>query len=183
VAIKSGHSLNLELLKKIVTQHQKLASDNIKPLPSPKGEMDSDAIQKILPHRYPFLMIDRILGLGEMTAVGIKNLSLNDYFFAGHFPGKPIMPGVLMLEAMAQVGGVLMLNRPENRGKIAYFMSINNAKFRRVVNPGDQLILKIAVTKFKTRTGQIHAEAFVEDKLCAEADLMFALGDSLDANT
>lgn len=182
IAIKSGHLLNLELIKKIDEQHKKLRDpEAISPerTPSlPEGELDSEAIKKILPHRYPFLMIDRIIELGERTAIGIKNLSDNDYFFAGHFPGNPVMPGVLTLEAMAQVGGVLMLSRRGNFGKIAYFMAINNVKFRRMVKPGDQLRIEIEVTKFKTKTGQIHACAFVEDKLVAEADLIFVLGNN-----
>lgn len=182
IGIKSGHLLNLRLLQKIYTRRERLKDAGIKSPEEvssiPKGILDSEEIQKILPHRYPFLMIDRILELGEEKAVGIKNLSMNDYFFAGHFPGRPVMPGVLILEAMAQVGGMLMLSRRENRGKIAYFMSINNAKFRRVVKPGDQLRLEIEVIRFKTKTGQIHARAFVEDKLAAEADLLFALSDS-----
>lgn len=179
IGIKSGHLLNLRLLQKIHTQRERLKDAGTK-LPEgitsmPKGTLDSEEIQKILPHRYPFLMIDRVLELGEKHAVGIKNLSMDDYFFAGHFPGRPVMPGVLILEAMAQVGGIVMLSRAQNRGKIAYFMSINNAKFRRIVKPGDQLRLEIEVVKFKTKTGQVHACAFVEDNLAAEADLLFAL--------
>jgi len=181
IAIKSGHMLNLELLKKIKSQKERLESEGLRvPVDAPvlpKGIMDQEQIKKVLPHRYPFLMVDRILELEETKAVGIKNLTESDYFFAGHFPGAPVMPGVLMLEALAQVGGVLLLSRMDNRGKIAYFMSINNAKFRKMVKPGDQLRLEIDVIRFKTKTGQIHGKAFVKDALVAEADLMFALGD------
>jgi len=181
IAIKSGHMLNLELLKKIKSQQDRLIEKDLRstvaaPL-APKGIMSQEEIKKVLPHRYPFLFVDRIVELEETRAVGIKNLTESDYFFAGHFPGAPVMPGVLILEALAQVGGVLLLSRMDNRGKIAYFMSINNAKFRRMVKPGDQLRLEIDVIRFKTKTGQIHGKAFVEDKLAAEADLMFALGD------
>jgi UDP-3-O-[3-hydroxymyristoyl] N-acetylglucosamine deacetylase/3-hydroxyacyl-[acyl-carrier-protein] dehydratase len=181
VGIKSGHLLNLKLLQKIYKQYKALQEDGsmpeIKVSPAPKGILDKEEIEKILPHRYPFLMVDRILELGETKAVGVKTLSMSDYFFAGHFPGKPVMPGVLMLEAMAQVGGVLMLNIERNKGKIAYFMSINNAKFRRMVKPGDQLRIEIEITRFKTKIGQIHGQAFVEDKLAAEADLMFSFSN------
>ncbi|NQT95688.1 MAG: UDP-3-O-[3-hydroxymyristoyl] N-acetylglucosamine deacetylase [Candidatus Omnitrophica bacterium] len=181
VAVKSGHVLNLQLLKEIENQKKRLESKGLRKAiqaPAiPKGIMGQDEIKKILPHRYPFLMIDRILELGDTAAVGIKNLTENDYFFAGHFPSFPVMPGVLILEALAQTGGVLMLSRPSNKGKIAYLMSVNNAKFRRIVKPGDQLRLEIEIARFKTKTGQGHGKAFVEDKLVAEADLMFVLGD------
>jgi UDP-3-O-[3-hydroxymyristoyl] N-acetylglucosamine deacetylase/3-hydroxyacyl-[acyl-carrier-protein] dehydratase len=181
ICVKSGHALNIELLQKIGAQREKFKGLFCEPEKETpfvgKGVLDSEQIQKIIPHRYPFLMIDKILELSENSALGLKVLSKDDYFFAGHFPGKPIMPGVLILEALAQVGGVLMLSRSENRGKIAYFMSINNVKFRRIVKPGDELILKIEVVRCKTKTGQIRGTAFVGEKLAAEADLMFALGD------
>jgi UDP-3-O-[3-hydroxymyristoyl] N-acetylglucosamine deacetylase / 3-hydroxyacyl-[acyl-carrier-protein] dehydratase len=179
IAIKSGHNLNIELLGKIA-KHAALFKNNPECEPdiniSSKGILDREDIEKILPHRYPFLMVDRIVELNELSAIGIKKLSMNDYFFAGHFPGNPVMPGVLMLEALAQVGGVILLSRPENKGKTAYFMLINNAKFRRIVRPGDELRLEVEVVKYKTRTGQVHGRAFVEDSLAAEADLNFAFG-------
>jgi len=182
IAIKSGHLLNMKLIKEICKQKKRLIGSDEKlsrKIPGYRNDgLGIEEIKEILPHRYPFLMIDRVLELGEKTAMGIKNLSTNDYFFAGHFPGKPIMPGVLILEAIAQVGGVLLLSRKENKGKIAYFMSINNAKFRQIVKPGDQLRLEIEVTRYKTRTGQMHGQAYVEDRLVAEADLMFAFGES-----
>jgi len=139
-----------------------------------------EGIKKVLPHRYPFLMVDRILELKERSAVGMKKLTKSDYFFAGHFPGNPVMPGVLMLEAMAQVGGVILLSRPENLGKIAYFMSINNAKFRRIVRPGDELHLEVDVVRYKTRTGQVHGRALVDGQLAAEADLNFVFEKKQD---
>jgi beta-hydroxyacyl-ACP dehydratase FabZ len=109
--------------------------------------------------------------------VGIKNVTINDYFFKGHFPQRPVMPGVLIIEALAQAGGVMMLSLPENKGKIAYFMAINNVKFRKPVVPGDQLILQVEAIKIKSRTGQLRGEALVDGKVVAESDFMFALAD------
>jgi beta-hydroxyacyl-ACP dehydratase FabZ len=120
--------------------------------------------------------VDKIISLEKgKRAVGIKNVTINDYFFKGHFPGRPVMPGVLIVETMAQVGGVMMLSPEENRGKIAYFMSIDNAKFRKPVVPGDQLVLEVEAGKIKSRTGLVHARALVDGKIVAEADLMFVL--------
>lgn len=181
IAVKSGHALNIELLYKIMSRIEAFEKDSaLKETPASRGILDKQDIEKILPHRYPFLMIDRILELNEKSAVGIKKLTKSDYFFAGHFPGNPVMPGVLMLEAMAQVGGVILLSREENRGKTAYFMSINNAKFRRIVRPGDEVRLAVDVIKYKTRTGQVHGRALVDNKLAAEADLNFVFEKSGD---
>jgi beta-hydroxyacyl-ACP dehydratase FabZ len=140
--------------------------------------MDVEAIMKILPHRQPFLFVDRVVSMEPgKRAVGIKNVTMNDYFFQGHFPKRPVMPGVLIIEALAQVGGVLMLSPKENRGKLAFFMAVNNAKFRKPVVPGDQLILEVVVGKIRSKTGQVLTKAYVDGKVVAEADLMFALVD------
>lgn len=140
-----------------------------------KGKvLDINVIQKILPHRYPFLFVDRIIEASEDRAVGIKNVTIDEPFFEGHFPGHPIMPGVLMIEAMAQVGGVVALNKKDNVGKLAYFTSINNARFRRPVLPGDVLRIEIQLVKTKLSLVQIHGVAKVGDEMAAEADLMFA---------
>jgi UDP-3-O-[3-hydroxymyristoyl] N-acetylglucosamine deacetylase/3-hydroxyacyl-[acyl-carrier-protein] dehydratase len=178
IALRSGHSLNLKLARKIDQQRQKYALGGVGiDYPSQEQEeLDREAIMKILPHRDPFLFVDRIISLEKgKRAVGIKNVTINDYFFKGHFPGRPVMPGVLIVETMAQVGGVMMLSPEENRGKIAYFMSIDNAKFRKPVVPGDQLVLEVEAGKIKSRTGLVHARALVDGKVVAEADLMFVL--------
>ncbi len=180
IAVKSGHSLNLKMVKKIDQQRQKYPQGAARGAgghhPQEAAQFGIETIMKILPHREPFLFVDKILSLEVGKRVtGVKNVTINDYFFKGHFPGKPVMPGVLILEAMAQVGGVMMLSPEENRGKLAYFMSADNVKFRKPVVPGDQLILEAEAGKIKARTGQVHARALVDGKVAVEADFMFVL--------
>lgn len=178
IAIKSGHTLNIKLVHKIKDQMEQQMMVAIKSIDgvSKSGAIDAMTIMKILPHRYPFLLVDRVIAMEEgKYAVGIKNVTINDQFFEGHFPGRPVMPGVLIVEAMAQVGGVLMLSPVENRGKLAFFMAADNVKFRKPVIPGDQLKLEVKVGKIRSKTGQVHTQAFVDGEIVAEADLMFAL--------
>jgi len=135
-------------------------------------------IAKILPHRYPFLLVDRIvhLDLEENLIIGQKNVTGNEQFFQGHFPGVPVMPGVLILEALAQTGGILVYKKGENQ-KIAVLLNINNAKFRRPVVPGDVLILHVFGQHFSSKGGKIQAKALVNDQLTVEAEIGFALVD------
>lgn len=178
MAIKSGHSLNLKLVKKIQQQKARYESGAMAAGSIAAGleEIDTSSIMKILPHRYPFLLVDKIVSFESgKRAVGIKNVTVNENFFVGHFPGKPVMPGVLIVEAMAQVGGVMMLSPGENRGKLAYFMAANDVKFRKTVVPGDQLMLEVIAGKMKSKTGQVFAKAYVDGKVAAEAELLFAL--------
>lgn len=140
-----------------------------------KGKtLDVNTIQKILPHRYPFLLVDRIIECSEKRVVGIKNVTINEAFFQGHFPGMPIMPGVLIIEAMAQTGGVGALNVKENLGKLAFFMSIKEAKFRKPVVPGDQLVMEVEIVKQKMSILQARGVAKVNGEVVTEAEFMFA---------
>lgn len=178
IAIKSGHPLNIRLIQKIQQQQERLRAGAIESKgPGIVGTpLDINDIEKILPHRYPFLMIDKIIELEEdRRAVGVKNVTTNEFYFRGHFPGRPIMPGVLIMESLAQVAGVMMLNKRENLGKYAYFMSMDKVKFRKAVVPGDQLILETEVVKLRSKTVQVKAAATVDGKVVAEGELMFAL--------
>jgi 3-hydroxyacyl-[acyl-carrier-protein] dehydratase len=134
-------------------------------------------IMDIIPHRQPFLLIDRIEELEPgIRAVGTKCVSYNEPFFNGHFPGEPVMPGVLIIEALAQVGTVVMLSVPENKGKIGYFGAINSAKFKKKVVPGDVLTLEVEIIKQKGPIGIGNAKAYVDGKVAVVAELTFAIG-------
>lgn len=138
--------------------------------------LDSQEIQQILPHRYPFLLVDRIVEMEEgIRAVGIKNVTINEEFFNGHFPGYPVMPGVLIVEALAQVGGVAMLAKEENKGKLALFAGIDKCRFKRQVKPGDQLRLEVEIIRLKGSIGKGKGVATVDGELVCEAELMFAI--------
>ncbi len=165
LATKSGHSLNLKVVKKIweVMDRKEVA-------------MDVNGIQRVLPHRYPFLLVDRIVEIEEgKRIVGVKNVTINENFFQGHFPSRPVMPGVLVVEAMAQTAGVLMLKKEENLGKLAYLLSIDKVKLRRTVVPGDQLRLEAEVERLGVKVGRVKTKALVEGRVVAEAEFLFSL--------
>jgi 3-hydroxyacyl-[acyl-carrier-protein] dehydratase len=135
-----------------------------------------EEIKEIIPHRYPFLLIDRIEELEEgKRAVGLKNVTANEEFFNGHFPEYPVMPGVLIIEALAQAGAVAILKKEENRGKIGFFAGIDNCRFKRQVKPGDQLKLEVDITRMKGPVAKAHGVATVNGEVAAEADMTFAI--------
>jgi 3-hydroxyacyl-[acyl-carrier-protein] dehydratase len=137
-----------------------------------------EEIKDIIPHRYPFLLVDRILEVEEgRKAVGLKNVSANEEFFNGHFPDYPVMPGVLIIEALAQVGAVAILKKEENKGRLAFFAGIDGCRFKGQVKPGDQLHLEVEITRLRGPVGKGKAVASVDGEVVAEAELMFALGD------
>ena len=146
-------------------------------------ELDINTIMGLIPHRYPFLLVDRVVDLkaGE-SCVGIKNVTINDNFFQGHFPNKPIMPGVLMVEAMAQTAGVVALTSEQHNGKVALFMSTDNVKFRRIVSPGDQLHFHVELVSDRSRSSKFRCIAKVDDKIVTEADVSFSYVDNAFLN-
>ena len=139
--------------------------------------LNAEQIQAILPHRYPFLYVDRIKEVEEgKRAVGIKNVSINEEFFNGHFPGYPVMPGVLIVEALAQVGGVALLKTEANKGRLAFLAGIDNCRFKRQVVPGDQLRLEVEFIKLRGQMGKGKGIATVDGELVCEVEILFALG-------
>ena len=188
ICMKSGHAFNDNVSRQI-DEYRKLHEYHPRHQASVqhKSEIRSKAmitldiqeIQKILPHRYPMLLVDRIIELEPMKrAVGIKNITINELQFIGHFPGNPIMPGVLLIEAMAQVGGVTLLYPEENRGKIAVFGKIDKVRFRRPIKPGDQLVTTAIITKIKGNMGVAHCEGTVDGEPACEGDFFFALAEN-----
>jgi 3-hydroxyacyl-[acyl-carrier-protein] dehydratase len=141
--------------------------------------LDVNAIQKILPHRYPFLMVDAVLEMERLKhIVGVKNVTINENYFQGHFPGKPIMPGVLIIEAMAQTGGLLLLQEvPDRENKLLYFVAVDGARFRRPVVPGDQLKIEMKVLSWRGDFCKLDGKATVDGQLAAEATLMCKMVD------
>ncbi len=140
--------------------------------------MDVNEILGILPHRYPFMLVDRIIKMDveNQCITGYKNLTFNEPFFQGHFPNEPIMPGVMQLEAMAQIAGILLNKVNDKEGQIAYFMSIDKAKFRRKVVPGDTLRMEVRVTRLRSRMAVVEGKSYVGDALASQAELMFGYG-------
>jgi UDP-3-O-[3-hydroxymyristoyl] N-acetylglucosamine deacetylase/3-hydroxyacyl-[acyl-carrier-protein] dehydratase len=196
IAIKPSHTANCELARQISTQLRKplMAAQTFAPppakVPVPRQETPSaqpaedgvvfDTLQlmRILPHRFPFLMVDKITRMGGNKVTGVKNVSINEPYFHGHFPNHPIMPGVLQLEAIAQVAGVLMLAQPDNAGKPAYFMSAESVKWRKPVRPGDILIVEVELLKMRGKIGKAKGTCLVRGEVVSEAEVTFMVVDT-----
>jgi UDP-3-O-[3-hydroxymyristoyl] N-acetylglucosamine deacetylase / 3-hydroxyacyl-[acyl-carrier-protein] dehydratase len=180
IAVRPGHGPNTELARAIDQQYQAMRAMVPLQFYVPGGEtvLDIQEVMRILPHRYPFLMVDRIIGFeGDTKCTGIKNVTVNEPYFQGHFPGHPIMPGVLQLEAMAQVASIIILRQPGNQGKIGYFMSSNSVKWRRPVVPGDTMVIETEILKVKRNIAQAFGRCIVNGQVCSEAELMFSFMD------
>jgi len=176
IATRSGHGLNMALVQRIQEEREREQDQGEAPLDS---GLDIRQILKLLPHRYPFLLIDRVIELdGFQRAVAIKNVTINEPFFQGHWPEQPIMPGVLQLEAMAQLAGVLLLRKLENTGKLAVLWSIDKVKLRGAVVPGDQLRIEVETVRARPQLGHVRARSKVAGRLVAEAELKFTLVDA-----
>ena len=194
IAIKPSHSANCELARQIHAQSRKplLASQTFTPPPVPPSKspavsdlhaasaplMDIMEVMKILPHRYPFLMVDRVTKIEGSKITALKNVTINEGYFQGHFPNHPIMPGVLQLEAIAQVAGILMLKKLENLGKIAYFMSAESVKWRTPVRPGDTLMIDVDLVKMRGKLGRAKGVCSVNGIVTSEAEVTFVLLDA-----
>ncbi len=175
-ARKSGHHLNHELIRRLCEIRDRA---DLQQRLSRAGELDIRHVQRILPHRYPMLLVDRVLAIeGDRRALGIKNVTINEPFFTGHYPRQPIMPGVLIIEALAQLSGILLSQKLEHTGKVAVLLSLDKVKFRRPVVPGDQLVMEAQVVRAKARTGQTWCRATVGGEAAAEAMIRFMLVDA-----
>ena len=180
IAVKPGHGPNTELAALIAKQHAKVMA-LVPPSVTPKGGdvMDVNDVMKLLPHRFPFLMVDRIISVeGDNKCTGMKQLTMNEHFFQGHFPGHPVMPGVLQLEAMAQVGSILLLRKPGYAGKIGYFMSADAVKFRKPVVPGDTLFIEVEMTANKRAIAKARGRCIVNNEVVSEAEMLFGVVDA-----
>ncbi|ALJ56272.1 UDP-3-O-[3-hydroxymyristoyl] N-acetylglucosamine deacetylase [Candidatus Xiphinematobacter sp. Idaho Grape] len=176
IAVRPGHGPNTELAKLLVKRHVQLLATATIPVISRSPVLDVNEVMRTLPHRYPFLMVDRVVELrDDMTAVGVKSVTINEPYFQGHFPGHPVMPGVLQLEAMAQVASILMMRKTENSGKIGYFMSADDVKFRKPVMPGDTLFIHAKMVHATKRLGRAYCKCFVNNTVVSEASLLFGL--------
>ncbi|MBK1832132.1 bifunctional UDP-3-O-[3-hydroxymyristoyl] N-acetylglucosamine deacetylase/3-hydroxyacyl-ACP dehydratase [Verrucomicrobiaceae bacterium R5-34] len=180
ICVKPGHGPNTKMASTLKNEYMRMRT-MVPPVTIPEGEavLDVNEVMKILPHRYPFLMVDRVVDFeGDNKCTGVKNVTINEPFFQGHFPGHPVMPGVLQVEAMAQVASILMLRKPENQGKIGYFMSVDKVKWRKPVLPGDTLFIEAEILKIRRSIGSAICRCIVNGEVVSSGELKFALIDS-----
>ena len=177
ICVKPGHGPNTQMARQLKKAFGEIIS--MTPpvnIPTGEGALDINEVMQILPHRYPFLLLDRIIKFeGDNKCTGIKSVTINEPFFQGHFPGHPVMPGVLQLEAMAQLSSIMLLRKPENQGKVGYFMSADKVKFRKPVVPGDTIFLEGEAIKIKSSVGHARCRCIVNDQVVSEAELKFSL--------
>ncbi|MFN2508776.1 MAG: 3-hydroxyacyl-ACP dehydratase FabZ, partial [Chthoniobacterales bacterium] len=180
IAVKPGHGPNAELARALVRERAKtLPTLQPRAFPPGEGGLDINEVMQILPHRYPFLMVDRILGFeGETKITGVKSITINEPYFGGHFPGHPVMPGVLQVEAMAQVASILMMKITKSASRIGYFISADGVKFRKPVFPGDTIFIHAELTKARSnRLAKAKCQCMVNDAVVSEGELMFTFLD------
>jgi UDP-3-O-[3-hydroxymyristoyl] N-acetylglucosamine deacetylase/3-hydroxyacyl-[acyl-carrier-protein] dehydratase len=180
IAIKPGHGANAELARAMAREQTRRDAISVpRTLPSGEGGFDTDQVMQILPHRYPFLMVDRIVGFeGETKCIGMKTVSINEPFFQGHFPGHPVMPGVMQVEAMAQVASILLFKLAKTSSRVGYFMSADEVKFRKPVFPGDTIFIHAELTKARgNRLAKARCHCLVNDAVVSEGELMFTFLD------
>jgi len=177
ICVKPGHGPNTQMARRLKKAFGEIIS--MTPpvnIPTGEGTLDISEVMQILPHRYPFLLLDRIIKFeGDNKCTGIKSVTINEPFFQGHFPDHPVMPGVLQLEAMAQLSSIMLLRKPENQGKVGYFMSADKVKFRKPVVPGDTLFIEGEAIKIKSSVGHARCRCIVNDQIVSEAELKFSL--------
>jgi UDP-3-O-[3-hydroxymyristoyl] N-acetylglucosamine deacetylase/3-hydroxyacyl-[acyl-carrier-protein] dehydratase len=190
VAVKPSHAANCELVRRLAAQIRRPetfgpppsrpapSADDLSQLSPQDGAMDIEGVLRLLPHRYPFLMVDRVIKVDGNRITALKNVTINEPYFEGHFPGHPIMPGVLQLEAMAQVAGILMLRRAENVRQLAYFMSAEDVRWRKPVQPGDALVIEVEMTKMRGKIGKAKGICKVQGEVVSEAEVTFMLRDA-----
>lgn len=178
IAYKSGHALNHTLVQQLIKQHRQQQGRTTGPKAGSRSVLDIRSLTRILPHRYPMLLVDRVVEIDSgRRAVGIKNVTINEPFFQGHYPGIPIMPGVLIVEAMAQLAGVLIGQKLEHTGKLAVLLSLDRVKLRKPVTPGDQLVMEAESVRVRSRIAHVRCRAYVLEELAAEAEVKFMLVD------
>jgi len=178
IAVKPGHGPNAELSRAIVKRSSEISATVPRaPMPAGTGVLDINQIMAILPHRYPFLLIDRIIEVDEKGCIGTKSVTINEPFFQGHFPNHPVMPGVLQIEAMAQAASIVVMRIPENHGKIGYFMSADEVKFRKPVVPGDTIFIHVNMLSVKKRLGKAACKCLVNGEVVSEGVLLFGIVD------